>query len=41
MPVHDMQVYWATCDECPWVSDSCDWGSQAEELLDQHIRDNH
>jgi len=41
MPVKLIQRYFAWCDECPWVSDYCQWGDQAEELLDSHIRSSH
>lgn len=41
MPVHNTLAYWVTCDECDWVSEYCDWHSQAEDLLDKHIEEDH
>lgn len=37
MGVHDMVVFWATCDECDWVSKDCHWYDKAQGLLDDHI----
>lgn len=41
MPVHTITRYCSDCDECEWVSEYCDWYDQAQELLDNHIKDKH
>jgi hypothetical protein len=41
MPVHEVHIFFASCDECGWVTEDQNSESEAEALLDRHIRSYH